>query len=129
MSYKYDAYGECVVNDPLTYSAIVSDLYERGHVITTWADGDGSKFDLVWSWDATRIGRSSMVDQGPGKLHVGIVGVGCFAFTTGYGYLSPNYVAEKLKCGHGPTAERLASIISAVRGGLADELARDGAHL
>jgi hypothetical protein len=122
MSYTYDNSRECVLTTAPTIAQVVADLFNRGHVVTTWTDGDGSKFDLLWSWDATRIGRSSMVDSGPGKLFVAVVGKGCFGFGIGSGTLAPSYVREKLGCGDGITGVRLAEFIGGVRVGLSDHL-------
>lgn len=120
MTYTFDKYRECVIGDDVTAAQIAADLIDRAHVITTWTDEDGSKYDLLWSYDATRVGRSSMVDLGPGKLFVGVVGLGCFGFSTGYGYLAPDYVGSKLGVTGTETCQKLASLISAVRGGIAD---------
>lgn len=115
MAYQLDEYDECLTDDPANVIQIAADLWSRGHVVTTWADGDGSKFDLLWSFDATRIGRSSMIDAGPGKLFVGVVGNGCFGFNVSSGFLAPTYIREKLNVGAGVTSERLATLIMAVR--------------
>lgn len=122
MTYILDSYGECITTDIRNAEQIVDDLIERGHVITTWTDEDGSKFDLLWSWDATRIGRSSMVDAGPGKLFVGVVKLGCFGFNIGRGWLAPDYVREKLGVSGELTTARLAALIMAVRTGLGDHV-------
>jgi hypothetical protein len=118
MGYTMDKYDECVTNSTDTAEQVAMDLYTRAHVVTTWTDGAGSKHDIVWSFDATRIGRSSMVDAGPGKLFVGVVGTGCYGFSVGGGFLAPDYIREKLKVS-GETASQLAALITDVRGQLA----------
>lgn len=119
MTYSFDKWGECILGTDGDAAQIASDCFTRGHVVTTWTDGDGSKYDLLWSFDATRIGHSSMVDSGPGKLFVGVVGLGCFGFAcVEAGYLAPDYVGSKLKVSGTETQRRLATLIDGVRGDL-----------
>lgn len=115
MVYTLDKSGECITTTPENAEQIAMDLCERGHVVTTWADEGGSKFDLVWSYAPTRIGRSSMISEGPAVVWVGVVGKGCFGFGLAGAWLAPSYVGEKLKVSGVEELRRLAILIDGVR--------------
>lgn len=103
-----------VVSSDETVQAIVHDMLLRDRVIIGWNDGNGSLMDVLFTYDPTRVGSSSKLDPGPGKLFVSVMGYGAFGFGPG-GYLAPGYFAEKMGVEPNVTWEELAKLVTDVR--------------
>ena len=118
MNYDRDKY-DAITNGQGTFDAVANDLIVRSHVVLNWTDGRGTLLNVLFSFDPTRVGApGGMVDDGPGKLWVGIAGHGMFGFRLN-GYVAPGYAQEKLGV-RGSTAVRIAELVTGVRDAMGD---------
>lgn len=115
--YDRNRHGE-VVNGEGTFYQAACDMTERGRVVLNWTDRLGTLLNILLTYDPTRVGApGGIVDSGPGKLWVGVAGHGCFGFGAGTGYVTSEYLAEKLgfRSSADPTVRALADLVTGVR--------------
>ena len=117
----YDDYDE-VTNSPETYNEIAQ-CVRMTPVIVGWTDEDGSHYDLLFAY---RPGQFGNIGHGIPtviiSLFVGVIGVGCFAFSAEHHDTHPSYYAEKLgltEIENSSTMVKLAELINGVRKALA----------
>jgi hypothetical protein len=118
MTYDTNSYGE-IVNGQGTYDATAADLAERGQVVLNWADGEGTKFNVLFAFDPQQVGSpGGIIDDGPDKIWVAIAGRGSFAFSASGGTVTTAYAAEKLfpkGYSAGITVRIVADLVTGVR--------------
>ena len=104
-----------IVNAEGTYRRAAADLCRRHAISLNWTDDEGTLYNVLLAADVRRYGTiGGMVDNSPGKLWVGVVGKGCFGFSSAGSYLSADYVAEKLNLPTA-TAVKMAELLTGVR--------------
>lgn len=121
--YDTDTWGY-VMNGLGTAGEAAIDLIERGPLVLNWTDGEGTVMNVLLDYAPTRIGKDGgPIDNGPGKLWVGVAGYGCSAFSVGHvGPLVAEYISEKLGVRSHLTAQILGDLITDIRSALREGL-------
>lgn len=110
-----DSYRE-VINSPITYTAIATELASRHRAIVGWTDGQGSHFDLLLALGPTPFGENRRGLRGYSDLFVGVLGCGCFGFdvTRSREPRHVTYIAEKLCLREDSTSAALTELINGI---------------